>query len=94
MTNLAEFATLLSSDQITRTKLADETGVLLDVDGLHVFSLNETGMFIVEALCNGVVDREGLVARLVGEFEVDEDTAGKDIDAFIEDLSRLLKKKQ
>mgnify|MGYP000110820105 CR=1 FL=1 len=34
-------------------KLADATGVILDVDSLKVFSLNETAMFLVECLRGG-----------------------------------------
>ena len=92
MENLTEFAKVLASEQITRTKLADETGVLLDVDGLHVFSLNETGMFIVDAICGGIVDVEGLVARVVAEFEVEPEQAREDVETFLSKLSGLLKK--
>ena len=42
------------------------------MDSLQVFTLNETGMFLVEVLRDGVATREGLVARMVEDFEVDE----------------------
>jgi hypothetical protein len=88
---LAEF---IRSDRITRTTLADQTGVLLDVEGLHVFSLNETGMFLVEAMCDGAADEGELVRRLVAEFEVDEATAKDDVATFLADLRKLLDAKK
>jgi hypothetical protein len=85
-----DLSRLLSSEELTQTRLADATGVILDVDTLQVFSLNETAMFLVEAMRGGATTREALVARLVEEFEVDETTAGADIDAFIAELVRHL----
>jgi hypothetical protein len=90
MSRLVDLSELLSSDVLTQTKLADETGVILDVDSLQVFSLNETGMFLVEAMRDGAVTREELVARMVESFEVDEETAGADLDAFVGELVKYL----
>ena len=89
MSDLAEF---LRSERVTRTPLSDGSGVLLDVQGLAVYSLNETGMFLVEALCEGSEDVDTLAARLVESFEVDEATARADIEEFIGDLSKFLEK--
>ena len=58
---------------------------------LAVYSLNETGMFLVEALCEGAPDADALAARLVDAFEVDETTARADVAEFIEELSKLMK---
>ena len=90
MAGLAELADLLRSDRITRTALADGSGVVLDVQGLAVYSFNETGLFLVEAVCEGAADSDDLVARLMDAFEVDEATARADVDAFIAELSVLL----
>jgi hypothetical protein len=90
MSRLVDLSKLLSSDELTQTKLADETGVILDVDSLQVFSLNETGMFLVEAMREGAVTREELVARMVESFEVDEETAGADLDSFVSELVKYL----
>jgi hypothetical protein len=91
MAQLTEIADLLRSDCITRTALADGSGVILDIKGLAVYSFNETGMFLVEALCEGAMDEGALVARLMAAFEVDEATARADVDAFIAELSKLMK---
>jgi hypothetical protein len=66
--------------------MVDNSGVILDVDSLQVLSLNETGLFLVEALRNGVDDRCGLVKRLVEEYEIDESTAKADVDSFVDEL--------
>ena len=85
-----DLSRLLSSDSISQTRLADHSGVMLDVDSLRVFSLNDTGMCLVEALREGLDDRRELVKRLMSEFDVDEATAGGDVDAFVEELAHYL----
>jgi hypothetical protein len=90
MSRLVDLSELLASEDLTQTKLADETGVILDVDSLQVFSLNETGMFLVEAMREGATTREELVARMVVSFEVDEATAMADLDAFVAELVKHL----
>ncbi|HVN76623.1 MAG TPA: PqqD family protein [Thermoanaerobaculaceae bacterium] len=91
MTDLAEIAEFLRSERVTRTALSDGSGVVLDVKGLAVYSLNETGMFLVNALCEGAADADALVARLVVEFEVDEATARADVATFTEQLAKVMK---
>ncbi len=92
MKTVSEVAEFLRSERVTRTPLSDGTGVLLDVQGLAVYSLNETGMFLVEALCAGAEDVDTLAARLVERFEVDDATARADIEKFLGDLSKFLAK--
>ena len=94
MSDIEKLAAMLADDELTTTKLVDGTGVILDVDSLQVFTLNETGMFLVEALGDGVADREGLMARMVENFEVEDDVAGADVDAFIADLAKFLVEKR
>jgi hypothetical protein len=90
VSDIGKLAAMLSDDELTTTKLVDGTGVILDVDSLQVFTLNQTGMFLIEAMGEGVTDRDVLVARLVAEFEVDDETATADVDAFVEDLVKFL----
>ena len=90
MRRSVDLSRLLSSEAISQTRLADQSGVILDVDSLQVFSVNDTGMCLVEALKDGVDDHDGLVKRLVGEFAIDEETAAADIDAFVEELAHYL----
>ena len=94
MNNIEELAAMLATDELTTTMLVDGTGVILDVDSLQVFTLNETGMFLVEAMGEGVDDRDGLVARMVENFEVEDDEAGRDVDAFVGDLAKFLLEKR
>jgi hypothetical protein len=90
LSRLVDLSQLLSSDQLSQTKLADETGVILDVDSLQVFSLNETAMFLVEELQAGATSRERLVERLLQDFAVDEATAAADVDHFVAELVKHL----
>jgi hypothetical protein len=90
MRRAVDLSRLLSSEAVSQTRLADHSGVILDVDSLRVFSVNDTGMCLVEALRDGVDDHEGLVRRVVEEFEVDSQEAAADVDAFVEELSRYL----
>jgi hypothetical protein len=64
--------------------------VILDIDAYEVYSLNQTGHCIVEALREGIDDHEGLVRRLMEVFEVDRATAAGDVDAFVEELAHYL----
>jgi len=94
VSDIEKLAAMLADDELTTTKLVDGTGVILDVDTLQVFTLNETGMFLVEALGEGVADRDGLVVRLVESFEVENDVAGEDVDGFVSDLATFLLEKR
>lgn len=90
MRRSVDLSRLLSSDAVSQTRLADHSGVILDIDSLRVFSVNQTGMCLVEALRDGVNDHAGLVRRVVEEFDVDTATAAKDVDSFVEELARYL----
>ncbi len=90
MRRVVDLSRLLSSDAVSQTRLADHSGVLLDIDSLRVYSLNETGMCLVEALREGVDDHDALVQRIIEEFEVDRATAAADVDAFVEELAHYL----
>lgn len=52
-----------------------------------VINLNQTGAFLWELLQKGA-EKEDLVKALLGEYEVDEQTASKDVDVFIEKLEQ------
>ena len=90
MRRAVDLSRLLSSKAVSHTRLADHSGVILDIDSLQVFSVNDTGMCLVEALRDGVNDHDGLVQRIVDRFEVDPETASGDVDAFVEELARHL----
>ena len=56
----------------------------LNFNGL--ITLNETGTFLFKILKDGATKDE-LLEKLLAEYEIDEDTAKKDIDKFIDKLS-------
>jgi len=55
------------------------------VDFSGVIKLTESGAFLWRLLEKGA-DREELVAALLDEYEVDEVTASKDVDRFVDSL--------
>ena len=83
MSTLDALAGLLASGELTQKTLADGTGVILDVESLQVFTLNETGMFLVEALTEGAASVDELADRLTDEFDVDRATARADVEVFV-----------
>ena len=90
MTDVPALAAALATDRYTHTALADGTGVILDIEGMHVLTLNQTGEFLVAAVLAGAAGEPDLVARLVAEFEVEEPQAHEDVSAFLVELSQYL----
>ena len=90
MTDVPALAAALATDRYTHTALADGTGVILDIDGMHVLTLNLTGEFLVAAMLAGATDEPDLVARLVAEFEVEELQAREDVSAFLAEVGQYL----
>jgi hypothetical protein len=90
MNKYAELARSLRSGDLEPTELADGTGVVLHLRGGEVYSLNETGMFIVDRLTRGEDDPDQLAAAMARHFEIDLDTARRDLDLFVDDLHRLI----
>jgi hypothetical protein len=60
------------------------TGDELDLN--MMITLNDTGRFLWERLENGA-DKEELVAALLAEYDVDEETAKAGVDSFVEKLN-------
>ena len=50
-----------------------------------IINLNETGAFLWKILEHGATEEE-LLAKMLAEYEVDEETARQDINAFINKL--------
>ena len=53
----------------------------LEYNGM--MNLNETGAFLFGKMIEGI-SREDLIKALTDEYDVDDETAKKDVDAFIE----------
>ena len=83
MTLISEVAAALNSDRVLLKALADGSGVLLDLDGSQVLSLNDSGMCIVRHIVGGLETSEQLVEALTSEYEVDAETARRDIDSLL-----------
>lgn len=83
-------AQFFASRRLNHTILADNTSVLLDVNGMRVLSLNETGCFLVEAIRRGAQTEAQLAATLCQEFDVDEATARRDVGHFLKELEQRL----
>jgi hypothetical protein len=66
----------------------DGETVLLDLATSRYLVVNGSGTVLLGQLDEGS-SRAGLVATLVDEFAVDEGTAGRDVDAFVDALREL-----
>ena len=90
MRPLHELAELLGSERFRRQTLADGSGVMLDLDAMRVLSLNRTGMLVLDALAEGEVRVEGLERRLTETFDVDSETATRDVGRLLDEIDRLV----
>ena len=52
------------------------------VDFSAMITLNETGAFLWNCIGDGITEEE-LVGKLLGEYDVDEDTARADVSEFV-----------
>jgi Coenzyme PQQ synthesis protein D (PqqD) len=89
---IGEITEFLAWPQLAETKLEDGSGVLLDIEGHQVLSLNEAGMFLVSVLRDGTASTQALVQRLMEQFEVDNALAVNDVEGFLADFSRIIRK--
>lgn len=71
----------LKEPDIVWRAVADEV-VVLDTRTSEYLSVNETGAVLWERLSQGA-SAEDLVAELCGRYDVDEATAGADVEAFL-----------
>ena len=90
MNDLRVLAATLASERYTHTSLADGTGVILDIEGMHVLTLNQTGEFLIAAVLAGAADDAELVSCLVAEFEVEAPQAQADVAAFLAEMGAHL----
>ena len=65
-----------------------EKGFLFNCSNAESYSLNETGLTIVNALISGR-SSQTIWKDLVEEYEVDEEEARRDVDGFFEHLRSL-----
>ncbi|NPB05095.1 MAG: PqqD family protein [Aquificae bacterium] len=66
----------------------NEEGFIFDPETGNSFVTNQTGLFIIKKLREGLSEEE-VVKALLEEFEVDEETARRDFYDFVEQLRIL-----
>jgi len=78
------------ASQVVFTPLDDGRAVLLNLDTLTYFSLNRTGATLWE-LIGGAdgVEEKALVQTICDRFEVEIETAQREVSAFLEQLRQL-----
>lgn len=80
----------LESGRLTINALDDGSGVLLDVDGEQLLTLNNTGMRLIQAIDDGAIGVETLRDMLLAEFEVEAERAESDAQAFVGEVAAAL----
>lgn len=80
----------LGSGRLTINALDDGSGVLLDIEGEQLLTLNRTGMRLIQAIEDGASSVEALRDMLSGEFEVEADRAEADARAFVAEVAEAL----
>lgn len=88
--NLAQVGRRLTESSMTFTRLADGSGVLLDIEGRNVFSFNPTAMDALEQLVQGEHSLERLTEAIVERYDVSAASARADLDGFFQRLIELL----
>ena len=80
----------LAGDAFPLTKLADGTGIILDLSGMQVLSLNDSATYVVEAIRQGERSVENLAHLVARAFEVPENAARLDIERLLLSLRSLI----
>lgn len=68
--------------------MLNDRGFVFDPASGETFQLNATGLRIVRLLQSGL-DQDAALAQMVSEFEVDENTAQRDLSDFLENVARM-----
>jgi len=85
-----ELLARLDTASFTETMLPDGSAVLLDVDSHRVLTLSATASFLVGELRRGAATDEALAAALTAHYDVDEETALRDVRVFLAALDGAL----
>jgi hypothetical protein len=73
------------NEQAVEWRAVEGEVVALDLNQSTYLGVNPSGALLWQALAEGAT-RDGLVERIVEAFEVEEDAARADVDAFVDDL--------
>lgn len=80
----------LQSGRVTINALDDGSGVLLDIEGEQLLSLNRTGMFLVQSIEQGTDTVEDLGQALAERYEVEVERAVADVESFVAEVAESL----
>jgi hypothetical protein len=91
---MAGLKSILSHSPSVVTRKTGNEYVLVPItnniaDMNSVYTLNETGAFIWENI-NGKRCVEEIIIAVITEYEIDNETASKDVFSFIENMSKYL----
>ncbi len=76
----------LASGRLTINALDDGSGVVLDVDGEQMLTMNATGLAIIQAIADGAADLEAVADYLVERFSVERELALEQAGRFITEV--------
>lgn len=81
-------AKIITKEQTSFTELLDNVeGIILDLDNLHYYTLNPTGLYVWKQLRSGACQtREGLCSSISGAFSVSSASIAGEVDRFLEEL--------
>jgi len=71
--------------EVIRWQAVEEEGILVNLDSGFYFSLNPVGLFIWQ-LCDGEHSAKAILDGVVDAFDVDGDTAVRDLESFMTQL--------
>lgn len=77
----------LRGERLSWREIDDEI-VALDLETSTYFTANSTASLVIRRLASGA-DRSELVTALVDEFDVDDATAGHDVDNLLSELDTM-----
>lgn len=87
---LNRIAQALESGRLTVNALDDGSGVLLDLDGEQLLTLNGSAMLLIRAIESGARDADVLAEALMARYAVEPATASADAAVFVDRLADAL----
>ncbi|MDX1625619.1 MAG: PqqD family protein [Wenzhouxiangellaceae bacterium] len=81
----------LRDGRLSINALDDGSGVLLDIEGEQLLTLNRTGLLLIQAVEGGADDVAELGAVLTAEFEVEPERAERDAEGFLDTVRDALR---
>jgi len=84
--SIRELKHQLEQDRLSLTLMDDGSGVLLDARKEALFSLNPSGLFVIQQVAAGVDRLDTLADAMVERFRIDAEQARRDAEAFIRAL--------